>query len=93
MKLAPEQIETIATLILKRLADKKLIIFKADEDKVHSRVVRAITDNLKDEDDLDREIESLIEGQSGTEDAEGVDRRRVFNMIKHKLARERDIIL
>lgn len=93
MKLNRKQVDNISYLILERLKEEGLVIFKAPEETVLERINRAITDDLRKEDDLDREVEGLIEEHSGSLAADGVDYRRVFNMIKHRLVRERDIIL
>ncbi len=93
MKLTTTQIEAISTKILARLREKELIIFKADEATVLKRVERAITEDLRAEDQLDREVEALLESHSGSLKEDGVDYRKVFNMIKGKLVRERELII
>ncbi len=93
MKLNRKQVDNISFLILERLKKEGLIIFKAPEETVLERINRAITDDLRKEEELDREVESLIEAHSGSLAADGVDYRKMFNMIKHRLVREREIIL
>lgn len=93
MKLTTTQIETISTKILTRLREKDLIIFKEDEATVLSRVMRAITEDLRAEDQLDREVEAILESHSGSLNEDGIDYRKMFNMIKRKLVRERELII
>ena len=93
MKLNKKQVEKISFLILERLKSEGLIIFKAPEETVLARINKAITDDLLREEELDREIDGLIEAHSGSLAADGVDYRKMFNMIKHRLVRERDLIL
>jgi len=93
MKLSSEQIEKISAMILKGLKEKNLVVFKADEGKVMEKVVDVITRDLKAEDDLDREVEAILQTHSRELDTQGADQRKMFRMIKGKLARERGIVL
>ncbi len=88
-----EKVEKIAALALKGLKDKGLITFKADEETVLKRMIDAIVADLSAEDALDREVEAKLQDYSKEMDSEGVDYRKVFRMLKYKLARERGIIL
>jgi hypothetical protein len=93
MKLTIEQVEKITSLILEDLKAEKLITFKADETVVLKRMQEILLADLRAEDELDREVEGMINTHSDTIDSERIDYRRMFNMVKHKLARERGIIL
>ncbi len=93
MKLNRRQVDKISSLILEGLKKEGLIIFKAPEETVLERINKAITDDLLREEALDREVDGLIEAHSGSLGSESVDYRKMFNMIKHRLVRERDIIL
>ncbi|MCK5236867.1 MAG: DUF507 family protein [Deltaproteobacteria bacterium] len=93
MKLTIEQIEKINTLILRSLKDKKLLKMKADEGEVLLKMNEIFTANLRSEVELDQEVEKIMEANSGEIDAGRLDYRRMFNMIKNKLAKERDIII
>ena len=93
MKLTTEQVEKITKLVLEDLKTKKLVIFKADEAVVLRRLEEIMLTDLRAEDELDKEVEGMISTHSDTIDSERIDYRRMFNMVKHKLARERGIIL
>ncbi len=93
MRLSKEQVEKITRLVLDSLKKKGLIVFKADEEKVFSRMVEAFVEDLRAEDRLDKEVEKILESHAGTIDSERLDYRKMFNMIKGKLARERGIVL
>jgi len=49
--------------------------------------------DLRAEDTLDREVEEILKGHSGEIDSQRLDYRKMFNIVKGKLARERGIIL
>jgi hypothetical protein len=93
MRLTREQVDKISALILKGLKEKDLIVFKADEEVVLTRVKDAILDDLQAEDALDREVEEILKTHSGELNSGQVDYRKMFGMIKGKLARERGIVL
>ena len=93
MKLTTEQVEKITKLVLEDLKAKKLITLKADETVVLKRMEEILFADLRAEDELDREVEGMIKTHTETIDSERIDYRRMFNMVKHKLARERGIIL
>ena len=49
--------------------------------------------DLKAEDDLDREVEEILKTHTGSIDNQKIDYRKMFGMIKNKLARERGMVL
>lgn len=91
MKLSKEQVEKISALVMERLKDKDLVVFKAAEPKVLERVNEIILANLRAEDSLDKEVEEILKSHSV--EGQKIDYRKMFNMVKGKLARERGIIL
>ena len=93
MRLTKEQVKVISSLIFENLKKKQLIIFKAEEDVVMKRMLDIFLSDLKAEDELDREVEKLLETHSRELEGGEVNYRRIFNMVKTKLAKERDIIL
>lgn len=93
MKLAREQVEKLTALVLENLKKKNLITFKVPEEQVLGKMLDVFIADLAAEDELDREVDKILGEHSREMDTERVDHRRIFNMIKHKLARERGIIL
>ncbi|MEK7773604.1 MAG: DUF507 family protein [Deltaproteobacteria bacterium] len=93
MKLTKEQVEKISGLVLKRLKDKDLIDLKAPEVRVLEKITDAVLTDMKAEESLDREVEELLKSHTGGADNQKIDYRKMFTMIKTKLARERGIVL
>jgi len=93
MRIQMEKIERIASLVLRGLKDKELVILKADEATILARMREAIVADLKAEDELDREVESILNAHSGEMDDDNVDYRKIFRMLKNKLEKERGIII
>ncbi|VAV84468.1 hypothetical protein MNBD_DELTA01-1096 [hydrothermal vent metagenome] len=93
MKLTEEQIERVTAKILENLKNKGLVELKANEKTVLTKMNEVLTKDLSAEDALDREVDGMLDAHSSDVDSGAVDYRKVFNMVKHKLARERGIIL
>jgi len=93
MKLTTEQVEKISKAVLASLKDKGLLVFKADEHRVLERIAEAILADLRAEDALDREVEEMISSHSDGLGGATIDHRKMFNMIKSKLVRERGLVI
>ncbi len=93
MKLSKEQVEKIAFLILDNLKKKGLIEIKTDEEKVLKKIVDVFLQDLRREDELDREVERILNAHADMIDTHRADYRKMFNMVKNKLAKERGIVL
>jgi len=93
MRIHKDQIDHITASVLKGLKEKGLIILKADEERVLERMRQAVVDDMRAEDALDREVEGILNSHMNEMDTGGVDYRKMFRMLKNKLAKERGIIL
>lgn len=93
MRLTPTQIEKISKLLIEGLKKEHILKFKVDEHKVVDKVCHIILRNMEEEAELDKEVEQLINEHSTEMDAESMDYRKMFGMIKNKLAKERDIVI
>ncbi len=93
LKLSREQVEKMVDMALDKLKNEKLIVFKAKEDDVREKMIATFMLDLKKEDDLDNEVEELLDSQPDSVDGEKVDHRKMFGMIKGKLAKERGIVI
>src|SRR3989304_2011663 len=93
MRLSKEQVEKISKIILDNLKTKELIVFKVKEEVVLNRAVEIFLKDLKAEDELDREVEEIIKGHAKEIEAGRMDYRKMFNLIKAKLVKERNIVL
>ncbi len=93
MRLSKEQIERIARQMLDNLKKKGLVVFKVQEAVVLERIIEIFTADIRKEDELDREVEKILSQHTGEIESGRIDYRKMFNMIKHKLARERGIVL
>jgi len=93
MKLTREQVEKIMRTVLEKLKEKELVEMKSTETKLLERMTEVFVADLRAEDSLDREVEEILKGHSGEIDSQRLDYRKMFSIVKNKLARERGIIL
>ena len=95
MRLKDDQIHRLAEKVLNDLTTARLIAMKKERGTVLAAVKGAIAADLKAEQDLERDAETLLEQNlralgSGAAD---IDRHRMLKMIKEKLAKDRKIVL
>ncbi len=93
MRLSKEQVEKISRIILDNLKAKGLIIFKVPEEMVLNRIIEIFLKDMKGEDELDREVEELLKRYTREIETDRMDYRKMFNLTKTKLAKERGIVL
>ncbi len=92
MKFTDHQIRRLSEAVLRALEDTDAATLKADRPRVLSRVEEIIRANLAGEQSLEDEARKLLDEHLRQAPA-GVDRHRLLQMIKKKLAEERGIPL
>ena len=92
MRFTDEQIRRLADRLLHALIEQGGARLKAERSAVLARLEAIIRGNLGQEQDLDREAQELLEKHL-RQAPPGVDRQKLFLMIKKKLAEERGIPL
>lgn len=80
-----------AEAVLDTLLKKDLLHLHADKKEVSERIAAALLDNFRQEEALEREAERLAEEHMRT--GQGLDRHRVVQLIKKRLAEERGFAL
>ncbi|MBE0599491.1 MAG: DUF507 family protein [Desulfuromonadales bacterium] len=92
MNFTDEQTRRIADSLLTALLERGGMVLKAERGKVQGRIEEILRSNMGEEIDLDREARELLEKHLQTAPP-GIDRQRLFLMIKKKLAEEKGIPL
>lgn len=87
-----EQLQRIAERLLTDLLAQGGAVLKAERRRVTAVMVKALRANLDQEQNLDAEAKALLEAHL-RQAPPGVDRQKLFLMIKRKLAEERGIPL
>lgn len=95
MHLREEQINRLAESVINALSRDDLMTLKAERGALVAAVRSAVGQDLKQEEELERDAERLLEqtlrsmGKGSVE----IDRHKMLRMIKEKLAKERRIVL
>lgn len=93
MKLRRDYIESLSERLVHRLIQKECIRLHAEPSLVQSRLSNAITQDLKVEDELDEEVRKILDGYAHQMRQQHIEYHEMFQMVKRKLVRERNIIL
>ena len=93
MRLRQEEIDYISWKILRGLKEDEVIDIMGEEEPVVERLRHALAENLAAEDQLNREGDDILRGHLKEIQRDSVDYRRMFQMVKTKLARERNLVI
>jgi hypothetical protein len=92
MKLQTVQIERLVRNVFDRLKEKELVEFKKPEKEVFARAIELVTADLKKEDDLTKEVHKMMD-ELEAQNPGGFDRRKMFPLLKQRLAKQKGIVL
>jgi hypothetical protein len=93
MRLSKELIQHIADSLTANLAAKDLLKYDVPAGVIPARINEIITANMLEEDKLNRDVEKLLSAHEA-EIAKGqMDYRKVFDLTKQKLAKDRGFVL
>ena len=93
MRFTDDLVRRICAAILARWKAKGLIRPKASEEALLSRMTAEIHMDIQREMQLDRDAEALLEKHLGKIEASQANSRVLFQKIKERLAKERDVVL
>ncbi len=92
MRLNRNQIEHLASVILRNLAKEGKIIVE-DKTRLLDEVTNVLVDEFQKEDRLDQEVRELLSKHMEKIRRENIEYQAMFKEVKKKLARERGIVL
>lgn len=84
--------ERIADAVVKRLQLKKVVEVR-DDTKARAAVRKVLLENLEAEEQLDADARQILLDHAKEIKDTALDYRRLFTLVKEKLARERGFIL
>ncbi len=93
MKVKKEVVRYLSKRIVDRLTEKQAIEFDCDVESVIDVVEGAILNDLGVEERLNEEVKAILAEQEGSLGENNINYRKMFQMVKNKLARERGLIL
>jgi hypothetical protein len=92
MRLNRNQIEHLASVILRNLAKEGKIIVE-DRTRLLEEVTNILVDEFQKEDRLDQEVRELLSKHMEKIRRENIEYQQMFKEVKKKLAREKGIVL
>lgn len=92
MRISEEEVKRISHRILAIWKEKKLVEFQESDGQVLAFLEGTFLKNLQAEDDLNKEVEVLLK-KYDAQITEGMDRRKMFQMIKNQLIKERKLVI
>ena len=93
MRLRREEIDYVVWRIVRKLKEGGEMVLVGSEDEVAERIRSSVVGDLQVEDELNREVDEILKAHQSEILKESVDYRRMFQLIKNKLARERNLVL
>jgi len=93
MRLPKEMIKHIADAIAANLESKGLAEYEVPKDAISAKIVDVITADMLAEEKLNKDVEKLLAAHEEEIAKENMDYRKVFELTKKKLAKERGVVL
>jgi len=93
MKLRKEMVDYLSRQIVAGLEEKELIDTGDESENIAESVSGIIVNDLQVEDELNDEVKVILEKMGDEIDSANINYRKMFQMVKQKLARERGLIL
>jgi hypothetical protein len=94
MRISHDKVKWYAAQLVEILADTEVVMFDCDDAELRVAIVDIMTDELMQEELLDKELHALLQAQGRYEiSMRRVNYEELFRKAKAKLVRERGIIL
>jgi hypothetical protein len=93
VRLPKEMVKHIADAIATNLKSKGLADYDVSNDVVSAKIAETITADMIAEDKLNEEVKKLLAAHEAEISKGQMDYRKVFELTKQKLAKERGIVL
>lgn len=93
MRLSREMIKHIADELAANLEARGLAEYEVPRTAISGRIADVITANMLEEDRLNKDVEKLLSAHEAEIAKEQMDYRKMFELTKQKLARERGMVL
>ena len=93
MRLKRERISALAREIVDHLAEKKLLSSSLARENITADIDRVLYEEISVEDRLNDEVRELLKSYESQIRTGALDYQKMFTLTKHKLAKERGLIL
>ena len=93
MRLPKEMIKHISDAIAANLETKGLVEYEVPRDAIAAKISEVITANMLEEEKLLKDAEKLLVAHEAEMKKENMDYRKVLELTKQKLAKDRGFVL
>jgi uncharacterized protein len=93
MRLPKELIKIIADAIAANLETRQMAEYEVPRSAISEKISAVIIENMLAEDKLNKDVEKLLTAHEAEIAKENMDYRKVFELTKQKLAKERGMVL
>jgi hypothetical protein len=93
MRLTKDLIQHIATAIAANLESKGAVKYDVSKEAIASKIADVITADMMAEEKLNKDVEKLLSAHEDEIARGQMDYRKVFELTKQKLAKDRGIVL
>jgi hypothetical protein len=93
MRLSKELIQHIATAIANNLESREMVKYETAKTAIVEKINDMITKNMLEEDKLNKDVEKMLAAHEAEIARGNMDYRKVFELTKQKLAKDRGFVL
>jgi hypothetical protein len=93
MRLSKDLIQHLADSIAANLDSKGIVKYSAPRNTIAAKIAEVITANMLEEERLNKDVEKLLSAHEAEIARGQMDYRKVFELTKQKLAKERGFVL
>jgi hypothetical protein len=93
MRLSKDMIKYLSDAIAMNLEAKGLAEYEVPRDVISVKIAEVITADMLAEDKLNKDVEKILVAHEAEIAKENMDYRKVFELTKQKLAKDRGIVL
>ncbi len=93
MRLSAQEVSQVVEKLLQTWKEAKLVSSEVSEAKIKEKLNDVFLKELQVEDDLNAEVETLLAKYEKEFDQGTLDRRKMFNMVKAQLVKDRKLVL
>jgi hypothetical protein len=93
MRLPRDMIKHIADTIAANLESKEIVEYEVPKKAIAEKIAEVITADMMAEEALNKDVENILAAHADEIARENMDSRKMFELTKQKLAKERGIVL
>ena len=93
MRIPKSWVPILAKRIVEALLEREMVVLSVSQDKLLAKTEELITEELMVEDRLNDEVRALLGKHTSDIERGRMDYRKLFELTKQKLVRERNLVL